>query len=361
MLPEKSYLEKAIALVFLLILLYLLYSVLGVFLGVFTYAIILSVSFYKSFEKMVGALGNRRSLAAFIYAILAILLIAMPFIYVVNALGQYVHQGQVFFEKIKTDGVPPLPAWVDKLPAGQEKIRSFWASFSSDPKATMSLYEDQIKNFTKTLISGGLGIAGAGFEIVIGIIVSAILLVKGEKAIEPILSVSKQLFGESSGPVMIYAAGKAIKGVSIGVIGTATLAALIAWIGFTIEGLSIAIALAAITFFLVVIQVGPLLVVLPMAIFQFSTGNTKLGIITTVFGIILLVVDNVVKPILIGKSGKLPILVLFLGVVGGMTAWGFTGMFKGAIILAVFYTLMQSWMAYQQTSGKKEIMDPAAL
>jgi predicted PurR-regulated permease PerM len=54
-------------------------------------------------------------------------------------------------------------------------------------------------------------------------------------------------------------------------------------------------------------------------------------------------VDNILKPMLIAKSGKLPVLVLFLGVVGGMAAWGFTGMFKGAIILAIVYTIFQSW------------------
>ena len=54
-------------------------------------------------------------------------------------------------------------------------------------------------------------------------------------------------------------------------------------------------------------------------------------------------VDNILKPMLIAKSGKAPVLVLFLGVVGGMAAWGFTGMFKGAIILAIAYTIFQSW------------------
>jgi predicted PurR-regulated permease PerM len=66
------------------------------------------------------------------------------------------------------------------------------------------------------------------------------------------------------------------------------------------------------------------------------------------------VVDNVVKPILIGKGGKLPIIVLFIGVVGGMSAWGFTGMFKGAIIMAVFYTLLQSWLDFDRQSNNSE-------
>jgi len=64
-----------------------------------------------------------------------------------------------------------------------------------------------------------------------------------------------------------------------------------------------------------------------------------------IYGLVVLMgIDNILKPVLIAKSGKLPILVLFLGVVGGMVAWGFTGMFKGAIILAIFYTLFNSWL-----------------
>ncbi len=354
-LHEKTYIEKALTLLLLLLLLYLLHAVLGVFLGVFTYAIILTVSLSTPFEKMVSKLGHKRSLAAFIYAVLAIVLIALPFIYMVNALGQYVHQGQAFIDKVKTDGVPPLPEWVNRLPAGQDKIKAFWTSFSNDPKGTLSLYDEQIRNFSSKLIGGGLGIAGAGFEIIIGIIVSAILLVKGIKAIEPILVLARRVIGEINGPALVYSAGKAIKGVSVGVIGTASLAGLVAWIGFSLEGLSIAPVLAAIIFFLVIIQIGPLLVVLPMAIWQFSTGDSKLGIFTVVFGIVLLVIDNVVKPILIGKSGKLPVMVLFLGVIGGMAAWGFTGMFKGAIIMAVFYTLMQSW-----TEGKNPTVNNPA-
>jgi predicted PurR-regulated permease PerM len=88
-----------------------------------------------------------------------------------------------------------------------------------------------------------------------------------------------------------------------------------------------------------------------MTIWQFSTGQSSLGIISLIALVVLIVVDNVVKPILIGKSGKLPILVLFIGVVGGMSTWGFTGMFKGAIIMAVFYTLMESWLEFKKQSA----------
>jgi predicted PurR-regulated permease PerM len=153
------------------------------------------------------------------------------------------------------------------------------------------------------------------------------------------------MVGENDGPALVDASGRAVKGVAIGVMGTAFIAGIAAWIGFAIAGIPIAAGLAAITFFFVVIQIGPLLVFVPVCIWLGMQGETGMAIFMTIYGIVVLMgIDNVLKPILIAKSGKLPILVLFLGVIGGMTTWGFTGMFKGAIILAVFYTLFNSWL-----------------
>jgi predicted PurR-regulated permease PerM len=72
-----------------------------------------------------------------------------------------------------------------------------------------------------------------------------------------------------------------------------------------------------------------------------------------IYGVVLLAIDSVIKPLLISKSGKLPFLVLFLGVIGGMIAWGFTGMFKGAIIVAVFYTVFTSWLQKKEANLKE--------
>ena len=163
--------------------------------------------------------------------------------------------------------------------------------------------------------------------------------------LQPLYAVMSKIVGEQEGPSLVNATGRAVKGVAVGVMGTAFIAALAAYIGFAIAGISFAVGLAAITFFMVVIQIGPLIVWLPVAIWLGTTGQTGWALFITIYGIVVLMgIDNVLKPVLIARSGKLPILVLFLGVIGGMVMWGFTGMFKGAILLAVFYTIMQSWL-----------------
>jgi len=341
---RRNSVETALVVLLLLILLSTLYTVLSVFLGVFTYAIILAVAIHPLFEKLARVLGGRRKLAAFIYALLLIGIVALPYIYLISELANYAQQSIKYVTDAKENGLPPLPEWIAGLPVVGGKISTAWQDMQKDP-ASIGLYEPQIKAVLSRILTGGLGVIGSGLEFIVGIIISAVILTSGTKALNPIYAIMKRLVGEHDGPDLVDASGRAVKGVAIGVMGTAFIAAIAAWIGFSIAGISIAAGLAAITFFLVVIQIGPLLVVLPVVIWLATQGETGMAIFMGIYGLVVLMgIDNILKPVLIAKSGKLPILVLFLGVVGGMVAWGFTGMFKGAIILAIFYTLFNSWL-----------------
>ena len=341
---RRSIIETALVLLLLLILLSSLYTVLSIFLGVFTYAIILAVAIHPLFEKLARLLGGRRKLAAFIYALLLIGIVALPFVYLINELAGLLQQSKVWLADAKANGLPPLPEWIAGLPVVGENISSTWLKLQSDP-AAIELYEPKIMAVVTRLLGGGLGVIGAGLELVLGIIISAVFLNSGTKILDPIYVVMKRMVGENDGPALVDASGRAVKGVAIGVMGTAFIAGIAAWIGFSIAGIPIAAGLAAITFFFVVIQIGPLFVILPVVIWLGMQGETGMAVFMAIYGLVVLMgIDNILKPILIAKSGKLPILVLFLGVIGGMTTWGFTGMFKGAIILAVFYTLFNSWL-----------------
>jgi predicted PurR-regulated permease PerM len=178
----------------------------------------------------------------------------------------------------------------------------------------------------------------------LGVIVAAMIHASGNRALQPPSDIAERLAGPA-GSKLLDAAGRAIRGVATGVIGTALLEGVLAWIGFAIAGVPGAIALAAVTFFFAVIQLGPLVVWLPVAIWLGADGQIGWAIFTAVWGVVLLMgVDNIVKPILIARSGQLPLLVLFVGVIGGLATWGFTGMFIGATALAILWTVLQTWL-----------------
>lgn len=341
---SRNIIETVLILLLLIVLLYALYDVLRVFFGVFTFAIIFSVSFSGLFEKMAKRFKNKRTLIAIIYTILLLAIVAQPFLYIISAFTHHVKEMAQTVNDIKSNGLPPLPEWIVNLPFVGENISSFWQSVKDNPKEMMALHEVQVKNLLQHIITGGAGVLGTTFEIIAGIIISAIILVKKEDILKPVYSIMRHLFGSADGQSLLNAIGQAVRGVSIGVMGTAFIAAILSWIGFVIAGIPFALGLTALVFFLVLIQVGPLLVLIPLVIWLFAEGHTGMAIFMIIYTVLLMVVDSILKPLLIAKSGKLPFLVLFIGVIGGMVAWGFTGMFKGAIILAVFYTIFNSWL-----------------
>lgn len=341
---SRNIIESILVLLLFLALLFALYDVVKVFFGSLTFALIFSVSFAKTYERLVILLKGRRKLGAILYAVILIGIIAMPLIYLISAMSTHIKEAIHWLGIVKTTGLPPLPDSIGKLPFVGAEIQSFWNELKDSPKETVHSHGHQISLILQNVVAGGLGLLGVALQFVAGIIISSFFLERGENLLRPIKGAITHLLGEPDGLSLLQATAQAIKGVSIGVMGTAFIAALISWIGLTIAGIPFAVGISALIFFFVVIQIGPLIVWIPLIIWQALSGNTGMTIFLIVYLVIILVVDAVLKPVLIAKSGKLPFLVLFLGVVGGLAAWGFTGMFKGAIIMAVFYTLFNSWL-----------------
>ncbi|MBV4360151.1 AI-2E family transporter [Pinibacter aurantiacus] len=348
---SKRITETVLILLLLLGLLYALFTVLKAFFGVFTFAIIFAVSFAKPFDRLVKLFGQRRKLAAVVYSILLIAVIAVPVIYMISALSLHVKEAIHWIGNARENGLPPLPGWITNIPFIGDDIDAFWQQLQERPKETVGAYEPQLRMLLHRVVTSGAGMLGVALEFIAGIIVSAVFLVSGRKIMVPVRTTLTHMFGKENGYALVDATAQAVKGVAIGVMGTAFIAAVASWIGFAIEGIPFALGLAAIVYFLVLIQVGPLIVFIPVVVWLAMQGHSGGAIFIAIWGVAVLIVDAVLKPVLIARSGKLPFLVLFLGVIGGLVAWGFTGMFKGAIILAVFYTIFNSWL--EKAKGEK--------
>lgn len=354
---SRNVIETILVLLLLLALLFALYDVLKVFFGVLTFALIFSVSFARPYERLATRLKGRRKLAAVIYSLLLTSIIALPFIYIISAMSGHVSVVIQWLETVKTNGLPPLPDWVIKLPLVGTELHTFWLSLMNSPRETIHLHDEQIRMVLGHIINRGAGIFGVGLQFIAGIIISAFLLVGGESLLSPVKKTLSHLLGEKDGLALLETTGQAVKGVSIGVMGTAFIAAIISFIGLEIAGIPFALGLAALIFFFVVIQIGPLVVWIPLIIWMAAQGHTGMTIFLVIYGVVILIADGLLKPYLIAKSGKLPFLVLFLGVIGGLAAWGFTGMFKGAIILAVFYKIFTSWLERRSPAADEPVIE----
>jgi predicted PurR-regulated permease PerM len=348
---NRNTIETIMVVLLFIGLLYALYNVLQVFFGVLTFALIFSVSFSGPYERLVKLFKGKRKLSGIVYAIILISIVAVPLIFLISAMSQHLMQLRPWLAEIKAHGLPSLPPFVSNLPLIGPNITSFWAGFKESPKDVIGAHGPQINIIVRHVITGGIGVLGVAFQFIIGIIISAFFLERGDNLLIPVKNTMKHLVNEKDGANLLEAIVQAIKGVSIGVMGTAFIVSFVAWTGLEIAGFPFATGIAALIFFLVVIQIGAMPVWIPLIIWEIIQGNREISIILCVYLAIIIGIQVVVKPILIAKSGKLPFLVLFLGVVGGLAAWGFTGMFKGAIITAIFYTVFNSWLERKNVSA----------
>lgn len=356
----KQIVEVFITLILMMLLLNALYDVFKVFFGILTFALIFTVSFSGAYHFLCNKLHHKRKLAAILYSIVLTAIIVVPLLIFFSTLFHRIRDLIFWIGEMRKNGFPPLPKWISDIPFVGDSINSLWAQVQRDPKGLFQLHESKIKSILEVTVLKSLGMLGVALELIVGVIISAMFLYKGPLILKPVKNSLQHLLGENTGASLLSSSAMAIRGVSIGVMGTAFIAAIFAWIGLTIGGIPIAVGLSALIFFLVVIQVGPLPVWIPLIIYAISKESTGITIFFIAWGIALLVIDAVIKPLLIGKSGgTIPFLALFIGVVGGVAVWGFTGMFKGAIIMAVGYTIFIAWLREKGVQSREELLNEA--
>jgi len=197
---------------------------------------------------------------------------------------------------------------------------------------------------------------GMILQFLLTVIICAILYANGETAARGVRRFANRLAGLNGDKAAILAAG-AIRGVAMGVIVTALAQTTVAGIGLVAASTPAAALFTGAVLILCLAQIGPLLVMLPVAGWKFYSGDSLGGSVVLVFALIAGTMDNFLRPYLIKKGADLPLLMIFAGVIGGLIGFGVMGIFVGPVILAVTYMLLQEWVENQPET---EAIRPAA-
>jgi predicted PurR-regulated permease PerM len=189
---------------------------------------------------------------------------------------------------------------------------------------------------------GGLG--GMLIQFLLVVTISAILYSSGEDAAKMVRSFGRRLAGERGEGAMVLA-GQAIRAVALGVGVTAIVQTGLGGLGLVIAGVPFAAILSAVMLMLCIAQIGPSLVLFPAVGWMFWQGETGWAMFLLVWSLIVVSIDNVLRPMLIKRGADLPLLLIFAGVIGGLLSFGLIGIFVGPVALAVTYTLVQAWLS----------------
>ena len=317
--------------------------VLRPFLAAILFAAAVVISSWPMFVFLLGRMNGRRTLAALTLTLTLLLLVILPIALVAYNLADDVG---LLYEKLKvavaTGHVEP-PSWLRQLPLIGDWVYKYVAHAVSSREQMAEVAQRLLEPARHYLLGGGIVLGVGVAQMTLAAFVAFFLYRDGEALLGAIRIMMDRIIGESA-PRVAITVSHTVRGVMYGLLGTALAQALVAALGFAIAGVPGVLLLGFATFVLSLVPVGPPLIWGGAALWLFNQGQAGWGIFMVVWGLVLISgVDNVVKPMLISRGSHLPFLLVLLGVLGGVLAFGFVGLFIGPVLLAVAYSLMREW------------------
>lgn len=346
--------ETTIRLLILLSLIVWCFLILMPFVNILLWSLILAIAMYPLHKKMASKLGNSPKLASFIIVLIAIAIVFIPSWLLVDSLIGEIEVLKANFE-IDSFKVPPPKAQIKEWPLIGERIFDIWQKASVDLGQTLMVYKEQLKALASNLFAGILGSLSASIQILIAFVIATIILVFGGLG-ESVRKFFRKIAGEK-GDEFADVTKNTVSSVVKGVIGVAFIVAMIHGVLFMLAGIPYAGIWTILVFILGILQLPIIFISLPIIIYLFAVKSATAAIIWTVILIIAGLSDNVLKPMLLGKGSSVPMLVIFIGVIGGFILSGFIGLFTGAIVMSIGYMLFKGWMDSDEEvqSNNKEI------
>jgi len=338
----KNAIEAAIRIGLLLVLAAWCFDIVRPFVIPIAWGVIIAVAVNPSYSSLVGAMGGRRVAAASLLTLLGLLLLIAP----AAMLSATLVEGVRWLSKNLQSGTLQIPPPSDAVlgwPLVGEGLHRFWALASGNLSDALATLSPQLKAAASWLLPAA---AGAGFGILqflIAIVIAGILLASGPGGGKAVQSFARRISGDR-GEEFAKLAEATVRSVTSGILGVALIQSLLAGIGFLAAGIPGAGLWALLCLILSTVQVGVIPIMLPAVIYVFSTAGTATAVAFLIWSIGVAVIDNILKPILLGRGVQVPMAVIFIGAIGGFISWGIIGLFVGAVVLVLSYKLLLAWM-----------------
>nr|WP_307728482.1 AI-2E family transporter [Massilia solisilvae] len=317
--------------------------VIAPFMTALLWGAILAYCTWQPFQRLARALHGHRVLAALLVGLLILLLVIVPLFYAGLSFSARVPQLVALARERLAAGVPPLPDWLSQIPVVGPRLEHTWEGIAARNPEMIA----RLRELSGPVLRGALGatlsiLSGLGLMLV-SVLFAIFFYLSGE-AIGTALGVVMARIAGARAPVLLGLIGSTVKGVVYGILGTALVQAVLCAVGYWLAGLPSPALLGLVTFVLAILPGGPLLVVVPGAIWLVQQGEPGWAAFLVGWSLVVGIgVDNVLKPVIIGRSSHIPFILILLGVIGGAGAFGLLGVFVGPTLLAVAHAVLGTW------------------
>ena len=313
------------------------------FVTALLWAVVLTFSTWPLYARLKRSVRGQRTVAAALMTLAVALVMLAPFVIVALGLADNAAELVDALRRLFDRGLPGMPAWLRDLPVIGERLDVYWRGLVHDENRLLEEVKIMLLAARAFLVAGSSYLAAGVLQLGLSVLVAFFLFRDGEAAAERLQLAMLRVAGPDA-RYLIDVAGQTVNSVVYGILGTALAQGVLAGIGFLFAGVPGASLLGLATFFLSVVPVGPPLVWGSAAAWLFYQGELGWAIFLALWGLLVVsMVDNFLKPFIISRGSSLPFILVFLGILGGIVAFGFIGVFLGPTLLAVGYRMLDEW------------------
>jgi predicted PurR-regulated permease PerM len=346
-------LEAAIRIGLVALLVLWCFDIVRPFIVPIIWGIIIAIAAHPGYLQLRKFLGGRSKLAATLASIFLLIIVLGPTIMLT---GTLVESTKGIATNL-SDGsltIPPPAESIRRWPLIGEEVDRFWRLASQNTEAALKQIEPQLKAAGTWLLSTAAGTGYAILQFMIAIVIAGVFMANAGSGHEAAQRIATRLTGEH-GRAIAELAESTVRSVARGILGVALIQALLAGIGFIVAGVPGAGLWALLCLLLSVAQIGVFLVLVPVIIYLFNTADLVVAIGFLIWSIPVGLIDNILKPILLGRGVKTPMVIIFMGAIGGFIASGIIGLFIGAVVLALSWELFLAWLDMQPSTAGQPV------
>lgn len=340
----RDILERALPICVILLIFLLGAIALTPFVPALLWSVFISVALLPFHTQLTHRLGNRRALATGLTTVGLSLVVLVPMLMLLRSIIAILPELAIAL--VEQDGLD----WIGvDLPAGISATwHDLWAGLRDDLESMRKLIGDDLRLLFSTVMLEGRLVGHFVLEFLLGLILAGIILHNAEY----LAGLSRTAAGKLGGRRGTDLGARSILTIRytvLGIMGSAAVQAGVAAFAYWVVDAPHWPLLAFATFMLGLLQVGPVLIWAPLALWLWVDGQTGLAVFLSLWGLFAVgLSDNLVKTVVVSRGADLPAIFVFLGAVGGLVVWGIVGVFLGPVILALCLELVLWWLGEQR-------------
>lgn len=321
-----------------------IYLVLQPFLSALLVAGVLAIATWPLYQRLHNAMGGRATWSAAMMMLLILVLVVIPIAFLAAAAADQL-PGLFALVKGWFAGGVKVPEQLRSIPVIGDRVYEQLTLLAGDKDQLTALAQRLLEPAGKVSVAAVRTLGDGILQLLLVTFIVFFYYRDGHRVADVIGRISGRISGEMSVEVLDIVVNTT-RSVFIGIAGTAAAQAIVAFVGFLIAGVPGAFLLSVGTFVLSVVPMGPVLLWGGAAVWLYLQGDTGWAIFMVVWGaVVISSIDNFVKPLLIARGSTLSLGLIFLGVLGGVIAFGFIGVILGPVLLALGVALGRKWIS----------------